>query len=40
LTAEGRAALESYLGHMEALIDATRETAPEVSSKEKASRPR
>lgn len=27
LTPEGRAALESYLGHMEALIDATRETA-------------
>ena len=27
LTAAGRAALESYLGHMEALIDATRDTA-------------
>lgn len=31
LTAEGRAALESYLGHMEALIDATREQALESS---------
>jgi DNA-binding MarR family transcriptional regulator len=28
LTAEGRAALESYLSHMEALIDATRDAAP------------
>ena len=37
LTVEGRAALESYLGHMEALIDATRETPPEASPK---SRPR
>ena len=27
LTAEGRRALESYLGHMEALIDATRESS-------------
>ncbi|HEY7470740.1 MAG TPA: transcriptional regulator [Gemmatimonadota bacterium] len=29
LTAEGRRALESYLGHMEALIDATRESPAE-----------
>jgi DNA-binding MarR family transcriptional regulator len=29
LTDEGRAALEAYLGHMAALIDATREQAPE-----------
>lgn len=33
LTPEGRSALESYLGHMEALIDATRDSAPEPSSK-------
>lgn len=40
LTAEGRAALESYLGHMEALIDATRETPPEASPKSRARRAR
>ena len=34
LTADGRTALESYLGHMEALIDATREKAPEPSPPE------
>jgi len=33
LTDEGRAALEAYLGHMAALIDATREQAPAPPSK-------
>jgi DNA-binding MarR family transcriptional regulator len=33
LTPEGRRALESYLGHMEALIDATRESPRETASK-------
>jgi len=40
LTAEGRAALESYLGHMEALIDATREQALESPSRRGARRKR
>jgi len=40
LTAEGRAALESYLGHMEALIDATRETPTGGSPKSRARRDR
>jgi len=35
LTAEGRAALESYPGHMEGLIDATRDAAPSPSRKER-----
>jgi len=33
LTDEGRAALEAYLGHMAALIDATREQAPKKSTR-------
>ena len=33
LTAEGRRALESYLGHMEALIDATRESSTHAPSR-------
>jgi DNA-binding HxlR family transcriptional regulator len=33
LTGEGRKALEAYLGHMAALIDATREQAPAPPSK-------
>ena len=40
LTVEGRAALESYLGHMEALIDATRETPTGGSPKSRARRDR
>jgi DNA-binding HxlR family transcriptional regulator len=40
LTAEGRAALKSYLSHMEALIDATREQTPEPPSKRRARRSR
>jgi DNA-binding HxlR family transcriptional regulator len=40
LTAAGRAALESYLGHMEALIDATRGQAPEPPSRKSARRKR
>ena len=40
LTGEGRAALEAYLGHMAALIDATREQAPERSPKKGARRRR
>ncbi len=40
LTADGRAALESYLGHMEALIDATREQAPEPPARKGARRRR
>jgi DNA-binding HxlR family transcriptional regulator len=40
LTTEGRAALKSYLSHMEALIDATREQAPEPRSRRRARRSR
>ena len=40
LTSDGRAALESYLSHMEALIVATREQAPEPPSKKSARRRR
>lgn len=38
LTDEGRGALEAYLGHMAALIDATREQAPAQPSKKDARR--
>jgi DNA-binding HxlR family transcriptional regulator len=40
LTDEGRAALEAYLGHMAALIDATREQAPAPPPKKGARRKR